>query len=232
MSYTSKYKISKQPAFIFSNSINYEPLKLVSRLLKNILISPEADSSKGNLILNLSYGRKESVVAAMHASKMSDILFQSLVQLTTRIYLAKTARQFLLFWRCLLHHRFYFRKRWFESAFERGYKISSIDWKDHKSIKKPIRHGRFSGSVSVQLSVSLFYKEVLLFYYLTRLENVVINNTKMFASGIPGSLDMTLRKNGKLERKISGQVMKKVSHSFEDRELFMKLSIQFLESHF
>lgn len=54
----------------------------------------------------------------------------------------------------------------------------------------------------------------------------------MFASGIPGSLDMTLRKNGKLERKISGQVMKKVSHSFEDRELFMKLSIQFLESHF
>ena len=54
----------------------------------------------------------------------------------------------------------------------------------------------------------------------------------MFASGIPGSLDMIMRKNGKLEGKISSHVLKKVNLSFENRELFMKLSIQFLESHF
>lgn len=54
----------------------------------------------------------------------------------------------------------------------------------------------------------------------------------MFASGIPGSLDVTLRKNVKLERKISGHVSKKFNLSSEDRELFMKLSSQFLESNF
>lgn len=60
----------------------------------------------------------------------------------------------------------------------------------------------------------------------------MINNTNLFASGIPGSLDVTLRKNGKLEGKISSHVSKKINLSYEDCELFMKLSIQFLESNF
>lgn len=54
----------------------------------------------------------------------------------------------------------------------------------------------------------------------------------MFVAGIPGSLDMKMRKNGKLEGKISSHVYKRINLSNEQRKLFLTLSIQFLESHF
>lgn len=54
----------------------------------------------------------------------------------------------------------------------------------------------------------------------------------MFASGIPGSLDVSIRKNRKLEMKMSEFSDKKKSLSSEYRSMYCKLSIEYLESHF
>lgn len=130
---------------------------MVSRLLKNILVSPEADSSKGNLILNLSYGRKESVVAAMHASKMSDILFSVASSANNKDIFGKNSSSIPAIFEdvfCIIAS--IFDNVDLNQLLSEYTKSAQPTEKDHKSIKKPIRHGRFSGSVSVQLSVSLF----------------------------------------------------------------------------
>jgi hypothetical protein len=61
---------------------------------------------------------------------------------------------------------------------------------------------------------------------------MVINDTKMFASGIPGSLDVTLRKNTKMEQKMSINTSSKQHISPPDRDMYLKLTQSFLESHF
>ncbi len=139
---------------IFRDEINYEPIKQVTRLLKNILLSPEAEVSKGNLIQTLAYGRKETIIGAMYKSKMSDLIFSLACSANDRI-IFKTSSNYVL-------HIFEDLFCIIASIFN-DVEVSQLIYhvcpkkSDHlgiqKPLKKPIRHGRFSGSVSVQLSV-------------------------------------------------------------------------------
>lgn len=131
-------------------------MKQVLRLLKNILISPEAEVSKGNLIQNLAYGKKETVIGAMYKTKMCDLIFSLATSVNDRS-IFRTSNNDVpdmfedLF--CIIASIF--------NDVEVSQLLSHVCPKKsdnlgvQKSIKKPIRHGRFSGSVSVQLSVIL-----------------------------------------------------------------------------
>ena len=128
---------------------------MVSRLLKDVLLSPGADSSKGNLILNLSYGRKESVIAAMHTSKMCDILFSVSSSVNNKDVFGKNSMTVPVIFEdvfCIISS--IFENIDLNQLFIANAKINQPTEDGQKSFKKPIRHGRFSGSVSVQLSVS------------------------------------------------------------------------------
>lgn len=133
-----------------------EPLKLVSRLIKDILLSPEADASKGNLILNLSYGRKETVIASMYASKMCDIIFSVASSVNNKDVFGRNATDVSDIFEdifCIISSIFEnIDLKQLLSANTNS--NNAIENNGQKSFKKPIRHGRFSGSVSVQLSVS------------------------------------------------------------------------------
>lgn len=123
--------------------------------MKNILLSPEAETTKGNLIQTLAYGRKETVIGAMYKSKMCDLIFSLASSVNDRV-IFKTSNNDVpdifeyLF--CIIASIF--------NDVDISQLISNVCPKKseklvaQKPLKKPIRHGRFSGSVSVQLSVS------------------------------------------------------------------------------
>lgn len=114
--------------------------------------------SKGNLIQTLAYGKKETIIGAMYKSKMCDLIFS----------LASSANDRVLFKSSNIDV-----PRIFEDLFciiasiFNDVEVSQIiahscpKKSNHlgmqKPLKKPIRHGRFSGSVSVQLSVRRVY---------------------------------------------------------------------------
>lgn len=144
---------------MFRDEINYEPLKQISRLLKNLLISSEAEVSKGNLIQKLAYGRKEHVINAMCKAKLCDLLFSFASSASDRtIFRTSDSNVSSIFEDifCIIATIF--------DGFDVSQLFSCLTnnkmkniLEDQKIVKKPIRHGRFSGSVSVQLSVKILY---------------------------------------------------------------------------
>lgn len=145
-------------------------MKQVIKLIKNTLLSPEAEVSKGNLIQNLAYGRKESVISAMSKSKMIDVLF-SLTSCANdrKIFKASSSDVEVIF-----EDLFCVIASLFDSVdpshLVKSKTISSSGLEAQASIKKPIRHGRFSGSVSVQLSVRLIFNNII---YIVRLVRIL-----------------------------------------------------------
>ena len=128
---------------------------MVSRLLKDILVSPEADSSKGNLILNLSYGRKDSIISSMYSSKICDILFSLASSINNKEIFGKNSMNIPVIFEdifCIIASIFECVD--LKQLLNANSKTSKLIENDQKSFKKPIRHGKFSGSVSVQLSVN------------------------------------------------------------------------------
>lgn len=84
--------------------------------------------------------------------------------------------------------------------------------------RKPIRHGRFSGSISVQLSTG---------------ESMVITKSSLFASGMPGSLDVIQRRNRKLEDKMFMiNTGPKRNFSPDEKSMLNRLTRDYLDSHF
>lgn len=138
-------------------------MKQVSRLLKNLLLSPEAEVSKGNLIQKLVYGRKWHLIKAMSKSKMCDVLF-SLASSVNDRQIFRSANHEVS---SIFEDIFCIIASIFEAVdpsqiFTRAKLDSANNLEDRNLAKKPIRHGRFSGSVSVQLSVSYFYFQVII----------------------------------------------------------------------
>lgn len=122
------------------------------------MLSPEADSSKGNLILNLSYGRKESVISSMYSSKMCDILFSVASSVNNKEVFGRINTETAVIFEyifCIISS--VFENVDLKQLLYTNAKASNSVETDQKPFKKPIRHGRFSGSVSVQLSVSLVF---------------------------------------------------------------------------
>ena len=191
-------------------------------MLLTLLEAPEASTDKGNLSLNLAYGKKETLLASMTRCKTIDIVFAISSAL-------ENDNHGLPFSQAQGYHIYQMAWSIISCIFRDVCVDSIIDIKatpkaagsaeaEERPIRKPIRHGRFSGSVSVRLSTG---------------QTMVINNAAMFAAGIPGSLDATVRRSKKLEEKISAIVQpQKKSYLTEERKLYFKLSKDYLDSHF
>lgn len=153
--------------------MNYDPLRLIVRLLKNILLSPEADSSKGNLILNLSYGRKENVISSMFSSKMCDIIFSIASSIDNRDLFDRNNPDIpTIFQDVFGIIALTFENLDLSQFISSESRPSKSMENNNQSYKKPIRHGRFAGSVSVQLSVTTILLLLYLRYFLLRLVRV------------------------------------------------------------
>ncbi len=201
-------------------ALKYNTVAEILSLLLTLLAAPEASTEKGNLNLNLAYGKKETLLASMTCCKTIDIIFgiSSAFENEDNGLPFNTAREFDIYQKTWSIISCIFRDVSADSIIDIkvGPKTGSAETED-RPIRKPIRHGRFSGSVSVRLSTG---------------QTMVINNSVMFSSGMPGSLDATMRRNRKLEEKISAVQPMKKSYSSEDRRLYFKLSKDYLESHF
>ena len=138
----------------YADEINYEPLKQVFRLLKNLLLSPEAEvlNGNGNLIQKLSYGRREHVISSMFKSKMSDMLFSLASSVNDDIFQISNSDVSSIFEDIFCIVASLFENIDLSQLFiqSQSNKTNNLDL---QQTKKPIRHGRFSGSVSIQLSV-------------------------------------------------------------------------------
>lgn len=182
---------------------------------------PEPATDKGNLILNLAYGKKETILLAMSRYKTIDIIFgiSSVTDGEDCGLPFNEANNYGIYQKVWDIIATIFRDIPADAIIDVKVKPKSASnaENEEQSLRKPIRHGRFAGSVSVRLSTG---------------QTMVINNSSMFASGLPGSLDATIRRNRKLEEKISViQTPKKVFLA-EERRLYLKLSLDYLESHF
>jgi hypothetical protein len=148
--------------YLSRDEINYEPLKQVTRLLKNILLSPEAEISKGNLIQTLAYGKKETVIGSMYKSKMCDLIFSLASSVNDRVIFRSPNDDVSVIFAdlfCIIAS--IFDDVDISQLFSLVCPKKSENLSSQKPLKKPIRHGRFSGSVSVQLSVS--YRDMLIY---------------------------------------------------------------------
>lgn len=118
-------------------------------------MSPEAETTKGNLIQTLAYGKKETVIGAMEKSKMCDLIFSLASSVNDRVIFRASNNDVSdifedLF--CIIASIFNDADISQLISYVSPKKSEKLD--AQKPLKKPIRHGRFSGSVSVQLSVS------------------------------------------------------------------------------
>lgn len=149
----SNFELQHKMNHIFREDLNLDPVKMVSRLLKNALICPEKECVGGNQIQNLAYGRRETIIASMAKSKMIDLIFTLSSSSSDRKLFDPSRNDVSAIFEdilCII------------STIFDGIEISDLFKKnaqqiandiDSGKIRKPIRHGRFSGSVSVQLSV-------------------------------------------------------------------------------
>ena len=143
--------------FYSRQKIDLAALKLVTRLLKNILSSPDAEITKGNLIQNLAYGKKENIIKSMSDCKMSDIIFTLASSLGGDIiYAFKEGNKddtSVIFADIFSIIAAIFDGIDVPNLILKSRSVIAEDLNSKRSFKKPIRHGRFSGSVCVQLSV-------------------------------------------------------------------------------
>jgi hypothetical protein len=126
------------------------------KLLRMILISPESEISKGNLIQNLAYGRKENIIASMSNCKTCDLIF-SIASSVSDQHIFNGSNEELS---SVFSEIFAVIATIFGNIDISDFVLSSSNMSFSQNliqnkIRKPIRHGRFSGSVSIQLSVSL-----------------------------------------------------------------------------
>lgn len=119
--------------------------------------SPDAEITKGNLIQNLAYGKKENIIKSMSDCKMCDIIFTLASSLGGDIISAfKKGNKddaSVIFSDIFSIIAAIFDDIEVPSLILKSRSVIAEDPNSRQLFKKPIRHGRFSGSVCVQLSV-------------------------------------------------------------------------------
>ena len=110
-----------------------------------------------NLIQNLAYGKKENIIKSMSDCKMSDIIFTLASSLGGDIiYAFKEGNKddtSVIFADIFSIIAAIFDGIDVPNLILKSRSVIAEDLNSKRSFKKPIRHGRFSGSVCVQLSV-------------------------------------------------------------------------------